>query len=31
MGLSDREFQRFAEEEVPRWKAVVRQSGARLE
>lgn len=31
MGLSDQKFQRFVEEEVPRWKAVVRQSGARLE
>jgi len=31
MGLSDADFQRFAEQEVPRWKDVVRQSGARLE
>ncbi|MBO9354184.1 tripartite tricarboxylate transporter substrate binding protein [Bordetella petrii] len=31
MGLSDADFQRFVEQEVPRWKEVVRQSGARLE
>ncbi|HYG42634.1 MAG TPA: tripartite tricarboxylate transporter substrate binding protein [Bordetella sp.] len=31
MGLSDADFQRFVEQEVPRWKDVVAQSGARLE
>ncbi|MBV7484789.1 tripartite tricarboxylate transporter substrate binding protein [Bordetella sp. BOR01] len=31
MGLSDADFQRFVEQEVPRWKEVVVQSGARLE
>ena len=31
MGLSGADFQRFAEQEVLRWKEVVQQSGARLE
>lgn len=31
MDLSDAAFQRFAEQEVSRWKEVVQQSGARLE
>ncbi|WP_155807662.1 Bug family tripartite tricarboxylate transporter substrate binding protein [Bordetella petrii] len=31
MGLSDADFQRFAEQEIPRWKDVVAKSGARLE
>lgn len=31
MHLSDTEFQRFVEQEVPRWKEVVQESGAQLE